>query len=223
MMQPTTETIKTGTWFNWSSFTLFYVFVLGGVTGTIYAIAAGEMTPNGPLITIYLSVMGALFAAALGWLGSRVTDALVDRRAQRRRANVLILRIRRLRRAVGSLRGLLSSNFLRDMAAGNPEGPVGFLFGAYDIVQLASKEPPKFEDLIDNDEELEVMDAASRAFEFCSYRFTLPERIKPDSDDGVARKYFHQVLTVPGTVEAVDRALRDLSVAEQHLVARRAR
>jgi hypothetical protein len=74
---------------NWSYVTLAYTFVLGAVAGSVYAIASGQVDAAGKVLTIYLSILGALFAGALGWFGARSADSLGDRRKRRRRILVM--------------------------------------------------------------------------------------------------------------------------------------
>jgi len=210
-------------WFRWIAANAQYLFwiVWGAGAGAFLVTFTKGVDTDGSMSRFYLAVLSATMGGVLGLIGSRGMDRLADTRSIRRKANVVTLRVRRLRRALDSLLPLTSHTFLRQMHEGSADAPVGFVFGAYQLVEMASKESPNLDDLIDTEGDLEMMDEATRAFEFASYRFVVPVKITTD-DPEAARKYFYEILSVPGTTQAVTKARDALLTAERYLAERRA-
>lgn len=205
-----TEQSGSGAWFNWSLLTLLHTFTLGAVSGCLYAVAAGEIAPNGTVLTVYLSVLGALFAAALGWLTSRVGDALSDSRAQRRTTNIALMRIRLLAYELVQMIRLIEP-FTTSKAPLPPEMITRFSVQAKRI-SLAASAMPNFETLIEDDDDIFEMIKTTSTFQAIQESFPAHQSI----EDRKAAEHFLGIIAHPKIIEGMGQHVVVLKDANTH-------
>lgn len=172
-----------GEWFNLNLATLAYTFVLGAIVGAIFAVTWGSVAGDGRFLTVYLSVLGAMFAAALGWFGTRAADSLVDRRLRRRKANLALMRIRHLAYQLFELERLLRP-FLDDPTRALPENFMGAFAARTTSVGLAAATIPDFDALIEDDKDIYQVISVTNTF--LTLQATFPAKLHPPTDNEVS-------------------------------------
>ena len=154
---------------NWTS---LYTFALGIIGGAFVVVAVGDVDMaqglRGDLLRVYLTLLTAMFAAALAFGVSRITDRISDRRSIRRKTRAAGLRLGRLAIELEIFRNAFI-NVSAEGLDGLPSMPQAERIKVFlNRLDTATMDAPDFDDLVETDADQEQADRALRWFRYYS-------------------------------------------------------